>query len=197
MSETRPFYVGLTGGIAAGKSEVQRMLSEQGVPVLDTDRVAHEVMRSGTGVYHKIIKQFGPVILGCDGEIDRKILGAIVFSNEKERQKLNQIVHPEVGRQWRSWLASQQGRLAVVSIPLLYECGLQNHFDGILCVWAPESLMRKRLLGRGLTEQQADQRIQSQWPVDQKKEASTWSVINESSLEDLKSQVHEWLRQFS
>lgn len=197
MKDVKPYALGLTGGIAAGKSEVQRILLEQSVPVLDTDRVAHSVIQPGEKAYEQIVNHFGNDILQPDGHISRKRLGEIVFTHEAERLALNAMVHPEVGRRWRAWLSEQSAPLAVISIPLLFECGLQNHFDGTLCVWAPEPLMISRLLTRGLTESQAKQRIQSQWPVDRKRTAATWSITNDGSLEDLKQQVLYWLHQFS
>jgi len=196
MTKDKPYALGLTGGIAAGKSEVQRILLEQGVPVLDTDRVAHDVMQPGEEAYLRIVNHFGRDILQQDGQISRKRLGDIVFADDAARLTLNAMVHPEVGRCWRAWLSDQSGPLAVVSIPLLFECGLQNHFEGTLCIWAPEPIMIKRLLTRGLTESQAKQRIQSQWPVDRKRAASTWSITNDGSLENLKQQVLGWLHQF-
>ncbi|MCC5842713.1 MAG: dephospho-CoA kinase [Verrucomicrobia bacterium] len=194
--DVKPYALGLTGGIAAGKSEAQRILLEQHVPVLDTDCVAHDVIQPGEEAYLRIVDHFGREILQGDGQISRRRLGEIVFSDDEQRLALNAMVHPEVGRRWREWLSGQSAPLAVISIPLLFECGLQNHFDGTLCVWAPEPLMIKRLLTRGLTESQAKQRIQSQWPVDRKRAASTWSITNDGSLEDLKQQVLCWLHQF-
>lgn len=197
MSKAPPYALGLTGGIAAGKSEAQRILQMQGVPVLDTDHVAHAVMAAGEPAYHDLVKAFGKKILQQDGQISRRHLGEIVFSDECARLALNDIVHPEVGRRWRSWLVQQSGEpLAIVSIPLLFECGCQDAFDGTLCVWAPEPIMIKRLMTRGLTEFQAKQRIQSQWPVDRKRSASTWSIPNDGSLDALEKRVCSWLHHF-
>lgn len=184
--------VGLTGGIACGKSTVQEFLQARGVPVLDTDKVAHEVMRQGSDVHTSILQTFGDSILNEKGEIHRAKLGRLVFSDPQALSTLNRLVHPEVGRRWRQWLRDQTAPLAVVAIPLLFECGLQSEFDGVLCVHAPESLMKQRLLLRGLDEAQAQQRIQSQWPVDQKAEASTWTLKNHGTLPKLKAQVDAW-----
>lgn len=196
MAERRTTRIGLTGGIAAGKSEVQRILLEAGVPVLDTDTVAHEVMQAGTPVHAAVVERFGPEILLESGEINRRVLGGIVFGDAEAREDLNRLVHPEVRRRWRGWLEQQSGVLAVVSIPLLFECGYETFFDGVLCVWSPEEMMKKRLLTRGLSGEQANQRIQSQWLVDAKREASTWSIHNDKSLLDLRRQVLEWLERF-
>ena len=187
--------IGLTGGIACGKSEVQRVLLDHGVPVLDTDRVAHEAMRPGTDTHRQVVQAFGESILAADGSIDRSRLGGIVFRDPQARERLNRLVHPEVGRQWRAWLAEREEPLAVVSIPLLFECGLENEFDGVLCVWAPETLMKQRLRGRGLTAEQAGQRIRSQMPVDRKAARATWTLKNDRTLSHLRTRVEDWLQQ--
>jgi dephospho-CoA kinase len=185
--------IGITGGIAAGKSEVQRILSARGFPVLDTDAVAHEVLKPGQPVYAAVRDYFGPDILRPDGEIDRKRLGAIVFADEGRRRELNALVHPEVGRRWREWVRHQTALCAFVAIPLLFECELENEFDGVLCVWAPEEIMKTRLCLRGLDEQAAQLRIQSQWPVALKRERATWSIRNDGSLDDLEQKIDLWL----
>ena len=189
--------IGLTGGIACGKSEVQKFLMSQGIPVLDTDRVAHEVMLPGSDVFDAVVDAFGETILGSDGRIDRPSLGKIVFADPDARVRLNRLVHPEVGRRWRAWLEAQTSGLAVVAIPLLFECGLQNEFEGVLCIWAPETIMKQRLLERGLDLPAARQRIQSQWPVDRKVRSATWSICNDRSLSDLHREVADWLRDIS
>lgn len=186
--------VGLTGGIACGKSEVQKFLLSRNIPVLDTDQVAHAVMQPGSDVFHAVLETFGAEILDAGGQIHRPTLGRIVFSDPVARETLNRLVHPEVGRRWRRWVSEQEGRLAVVAIPLLFECGLQDEFDGVLCIWAPKDIMKQRLLERGLDPLAAQQRIQSQWPVDRKVRSATWSIQNDRSLSDLHREVSEWLR---
>jgi len=187
------YRVGLTGGIACGKSETQAILRERAVPVLDTDAVAHAILRKGSEVHDRIVSRFGPEVLSGEGEIDRKALGRIVFSDSGEREALNAIVHPEVGRRWRAWLEARREPLAVVAIPLLYECGLEHEFDGVVCVRASEALMMERLRDRGLTEVEARQRIRSQMPVEEKAARATWILDNNKTLNDLKQQVDRWL----
>lgn len=185
--------IGLTGGIACGKSEVSRRLIESGIPVLDTDRVAHEVMRSGTEEFRRILERFGSEMKNDQGEIDRKRLGEAVFSDEAALEDLNRIVHPEVIRRLRIWLGDQKGPLAVVVIPLLMECGLENEFDGVLCVWSPEEQMQARLMNRGFDAREAESRIRAQWPVDEKAKRATWTLINKTTLPDLYTQVDMWI----
>lgn len=194
---TKTICVGLTGGIAAGKSQVETFLRDLGVPVLDTDRVAHEVMRAGSPVHASVVARFGTGILAEDGEIHRPELGRIVFQDPEARRDLNALVHPETGRRWRAWRDKQTAPLAVVAIPLLFECGLENEFQGVLCVRASQSTMKQRLRLRGLNEEQAEQRIQSQWPVARKAKASTWVLDNDGSLEDLRVQVQNWRQSLS
>ncbi len=184
--------IGCTGGIACGKSQVQRMLEARGIPVLDTDRVAHQVMEPGSGVFDRIVQQFGCGILQ-EGQIHRPSLGRIVFSDEAQLKRLNQLVHPEVARRWRAWQSEQSG-LNVVVIPLLFEVGVSEHFDGILCISATEALMRERLRSRGLSEESVEQRMAAQWPVADKMKRSTWNVRNNQSLTHLEQQVEDWLK---
>ncbi len=167
-------------------------LAWHGVPVLDTDRVAHEVLRTDGGLRLALVERFGAGILGPDGEIDRPSLGRIVFGDSEARKALNALVHPPVGRRWRRWLGEQRGALAVVAVPLLYECGLQGEFDGVLVVTAPEEQMMERLAGRGLTPEEARQRIDSQWPVARKAALATWTLSNSGTLEALRDRTDRW-----
>ncbi len=186
--------IGLTGGIAAGKSAVESFLRDAGVPVLDTDRVAHAAMEPGTPVHRAIAEAFGPGILGDDGAILRRELGRRVFADPEARQRLNALVHPEVGRRWREWLDRQTAPIAVVSIPLLHEVGAEKDFDAVLCVWSTVDRMRERLLARGLSAMEANQRIDAQWPMDLKAQRSNWILKNTGTLDDLREQVAQWVQ---
>ena len=187
------FVVGLTGGIAAGKSTVQEMLAGRGVPVADTDDIAHELMKPGGEAYQGVVDYFGESVLHLDGRIDRRKLGAVVFRSADERQVLNGLVHPVVHRTWRQWAdyKRKEGTIAVVAIPLLYEVGADRYVDGVLCVVAPENAMVQRLLERGFTEEEAQQRIASQLPVQEKASRATWVINNDSSLDTLTQRVDE------
>lgn len=187
--------IGLTGGIACGKSEVTARLRHHRIPVLDTDHVAHSLLKAGEPVHEAVVQSFGEAFLDPQGDIDRRKLGRLVFTDPSAREKLNRLMHPEIGRRWRNWLSRQCGPLAVVAIPLLFEAGLEKYFDGIICVWAPETLMKERLLKRNLTETEAELRIQAQWPVDLKAQKSTWIFKNTCSLADLYQQVDAWVQQ--
>jgi len=185
--------IGLTGGIACGKSEVLDRVKGHGIPVLDTDLIAHELLKSGNPVFDQIVKNFGQQMLNTDGNIDRSKLGRNVFGDENARKDLNDLMHPEIGIRWREWMSQQTSPLAVVAIPLLFEVGIENEFDGVLCVWSPEVLMKKRLQNRNLTEEEAMQRIRAQLPVDLKALKSNWNLRNNLTLAHLNTQVDDWV----
>jgi dephospho-CoA kinase len=185
--------IGLTGGIACGKSEVLDRLKSLGVPVLDTDSIAHDLLKSGNPVFEQIVNHFGKEILQKDGHVDRSIVGRKVFRDEKARNKLNELMHPEIGIRWRDWMKKQCADFAVVAIPLLFEVGHENEFDGILCVASPEAIMMKRLQNRNLSEEEAMQRIRAQLPVDVKAQKSTWNIQNNLTLSHLYTQVDTWV----
>jgi dephospho-CoA kinase len=186
--------IGLTGGIACGKTEVANHLILRGISVLDADLVAHEVMRSGTEVFERIVENFGKKVINEEGELNRRRLGELVFSDEVALKELNRIVHPEVAICWREWLSRQTAELVVVAIPLLMECGLEKEFDGVLCVWSPEEKMKERLMKRGFSAEQAENRIRAQWPVDEKVKRATWILNNTTTLTDLYEQVDIWIK---
>jgi dephospho-CoA kinase len=186
-------HIGLTGGIACGKSEAGSRIQAHGIPYLDTDQVAHEVMMPGTKVYAEVVKHFGKGILDDQDQISRPSLAKIVFSDPSALQDLNRLVHPEVGRRWRFWMSQQTGPVAVVAIPLLVETGTQKEFDHILCISSTESLMMERLQNRGNTPDQARSRIQSQLPLVEKEKHATWIINNNGSLADFHQQVDRWI----
>lgn len=160
---------------------------------MDTDHVAHALLESGTPVFEAVVSHFGKNYLNTQGDLDRKKLGECVFADAEARKYLNALMHPEIKKRLRTWLAEQQGPMAVVAVPLLFEVGLESAFDEILCVWAPESLMIQRLQTRNLTEKEAILRIRSQMPVDLKAAKSTWTLKNNRTLDDLHQQVDAWV----
>ncbi|CAJ1003635.1 MULTISPECIES: dephospho-CoA kinase [Bacillales] len=189
--------LGLTGGIATGKSTVTAMLRERGIPVIDADQIAREVVEKGKPAYEAIVRHFGRDILLADGQINRKKLGEIVFSDEAERQKLNAIVHPEVRRVMReeAEAAERNGAdIVFMDIPLLFESKLQHLVDKIVVVYAPASVQLARMLERDeLDEEQAHKRLRAQWPIEQKKQLADFLIDNTGTREETERQVERLL----
>ncbi len=189
--------LGLTGGIATGKSTVSAMLRERGIPVIDADVIAREVVEPGKPAYEAIVKHFGRDILLPGGEINRKLLGDVVFSDETERQKLNAIVHPEVRRVMREQAkqAEREGApIVFMDIPLLYESKLQHLVDKIVVVYAPAAMQLTRMMERDeLDEEQANKRLRAQLPIEQKKLDADYVIDNTGTREETEKQVEELL----
>lgn len=189
--------LGLTGGIATGKSTVTGMLRERGIPVIDADQIAREVVEPGKPAYEAIVRHFGREILLEDGQIDRKALGEIVFSDETQRQKLNAIVHPEVRRVMREEAeAAEAGGAPIVfmDIPLLFESKLQHMVEKIVVVYAPADMQLARMIERDeLEEEQAQKRLRAQLPIDQKKMEADFLIDNSTSREETERQVEKML----
>ncbi len=195
MKETRSpvggWAVGLTGGIACGKSEVGRVLAGLGAVVRDADDIAHELMMPGQPLYDPVVAQFGRGVVGEDGEIDRRLLGARVFASPAERKTLESLVHPEVMRALRAWTedVTRSGRVAVGIVPLLFEVGFEDPWDATVCVTSPESSVMERLRARGLDEAEARARMSAQLPVEQKAARATYVIRNDGTREALEQKV--------
>lgn len=189
--------LGLTGGIATGKSIVTGMLRERGIPVIDADQIAREVVEPGKPAYEAIVRHFGKDILLEDGQIDRKGLGEIVFSDESERQKLNAIVHPEVRRVMREEAEAAEANgadIVFMDIPLLFESKLQHMVEKIVVVYAPGDMQLARMMERDeLEEEQAQKRLRAQFPIDQKKLEADFLIDNSFSREETERQVEALL----
>lgn len=169
------YTLGLTGGIATGKSTVTRFFRQHDIPVVDADVIAREVVEPGTDGLAEIIKTFGTEILLEDGSLNRKKLGEIIFKDEDKREMLNQILHQEIHQKMmmakEKW-ENERVPLIVFDIPLLYEADYQSTFDAIMVVYVPEKTQIARLMERDeLTVQQARDRIASQLPIEEKKHA--------------------------
>jgi len=158
--------VGLTGGIASGKSHVLAQLAARGCHALDLDRVAHGLTAAGGRALPAVLEAFGPAILGPDGGVDRKALGAIVFADAGARERLNAIVHPLVREEearWAAGLAVRPDAVAVTDAALLIEAGLHLRFDRLVVAWCPRAEQRRRLMDRdGLSAEAAEARLASQ-----------------------------------
>lgn len=185
--------VGLTGGIAAGKSAVARMLVDRGAVLIDADAIARAVVAPGTPGLEAVVAAFGPGILAADGSLDRPALGALVFADAAAREKLNSIVHPLVRAEAaRLRAAAPAGAVIVQDIPLLVETGQGKDFDKVLVVAAPlAERLRRMVEDRGMAEADALARIAAQ-ATDEQRAAVADAVINNSgTLEQLHQRVNE------
>ena len=185
--------VGLTGGICSGKSTVAAMFERLGAVVIDADRVAHELQVPGQPLFQAIVSAFGRQIVGEDGRIDRRRLGAIVFSDPKARAGLEEILHPaiveECGRRIQQARASGAA-VCLLDAALLIESGRHARFDRMVLVEASEAVQLERLMARmGLSREEAMQRIRSQMPLEEKRRHAKFVIENGGSLKETERQV--------
>ncbi|MCY9186909.1 dephospho-CoA kinase [Bacillus halotolerans] len=189
--------IGLTGGIASGKSTVANMLIDKGITVIDADIIAKQAVEKGMPAYRKIIDEFGEDILLENGDIDRRKLGALVFTNEQKRLALNSIVHPAVREEMlkrRDESIANQETFVVLDIPLLFESKLESLVDKIIVVSVTKELQLERLTKRNqLTEEEALSRIRSQIPLEEKVSRADNVIDNSGTLEETKQQLEEIL----
>jgi dephospho-CoA kinase len=185
--------LGITGGIASGKSAVAGILREMGFRVIDADALGHSLIEPGTPAYGEIVREFGAGVVGTDGRIDRGKLGALVFADSGELERLNAIVHPraeeEIVRQFGEWEKSGVKDAAFVEAALLVEAGYQKNLDGLVVAWCKPEQQMKRLMGRGLTEAEARRRIAAQMPAEEKLKFATERIDCSGSLEETLRQV--------
>lgn len=191
--------VGLTGGIGAGKSEVARLLASYGAVLVDSDRIAREVVEPGTEGLAAVVAEFGPQVLAADGGLDRPRLGAIVFADEERRKALNAIVHPLVGRR-SAELQAAAGPDAIVvhDVPLLTENGLAPLYDLVIVVdAAPDTQLDRLVRLRGMAEEEARARMAAQATRDQRLAVADLVIANDGPLDELEPQVRAAWRQLT
>ena len=191
---------GLTGGIATGKSTVAEMFAQAGATVVDADKLAHQALARDGAAYTAVTQAFGPSIVTAAGEIDRKTLGDLVFSDPLEKQRLNRIVHPFVFNAIEDRLKQLQNGafdgVVILDIPLLIETGRHAGCDEVIVVTIPESLQLRRLVERDrLEEAQAWQRIHSQMPIEEKRRHATFLIDNSGSRTETRRQVEHVYKQ--
>ena len=185
--------VGLTGGVASGKSTVAAMLADLGAVVIDADALAREVVQAGTPGFDAVVEEFGSELVGPDGELDRPALGRLVFADESSRRRLEAIVHPLVFERYAELEASTPADAIVVhDIPLLAESGRAADFDAVIVVDAPRETQVERMTReRGWTTEDAESRISAQATREDRLAIATYVVDNTGSLDDLRARVAE------
>ncbi len=192
--------MGLTGGIATGKSLVSDYLKQRGIPVIDADELAREVVRKNRPAYREIVDAFGAGVLKKNGTLDRARLARVVFDRPEKRKVLEAIVHPRVyatgWKKIRSLLARDPDALVVFSVPLLFETGHDTEVDMTVVVYADEAAQVRRLMARnGLDEDEARKRIASQISIEKKRNAADWVIDNRGKRSETYRQVDEMVSQ--
>ncbi len=186
--------VGLTGGIASGKSTVAEMLKSEGIPVLDADKVSRDLVSVGSQTLSEIVRGFGDGVLDKFGNLDRGKLGQIVFANPKQRKILNEIMHPKIQQEQENWLKKIRNegkfKIAAVEAALMIESGGYKNFNFLVVVKCSEKNQYERLEKRNnLTEDSIKARLDSQMSILKKKEYADWVLDNSRDLNFVKSQV--------
>jgi dephospho-CoA kinase len=184
-------FIGLTGGIGAGKSTALDALARLGAAVLSTDRVVHELYED-PGVLRVVVERFGSSVLSSDGVVDRGELAKAAFDTEEDRSWLEGVLWPRVGQRmalWRSELErlAAPPRAAVVEVPLLFESGMDDAFDATIAVVADEQVRAERAGARG--HQSLEARSKRQLTQDEKAQRATYTVVNDGSMEQLESKL--------
>jgi dephospho-CoA kinase len=191
--------IGLTGGIATGKSTVAGLLSARGAAIVDADALAREVLLPGAPAYADVVARFGTGVLDHSGAVDRPALGAIVFADPALRGELEHITHPRISALMQERIAAalaSAAPLVVADIALLFEGRRDHDFEGTLLVYAPAATQLHRLRDRdGLEDQAARQRLLAQLPIDDKRGLATWVIDNSGSRESTGAQVDAWWRE--
>ena len=185
--------LGITGGIASGKSVVAAILRELQFHVLDADRLAHQLTEPGQPAYQDVLQEFGRAILAPDQSIDRARLAAIVFADRARLDRLNAIVHPRVEeaafRQFAEWQRMGTSDAVFVEAALLVEAGFHTSLDGLIVAWCRPEQQLERLVARGLNEAEARQRIAAQMPVEEKLRLATEKIDCSGTLDETRRQV--------
>lgn len=191
--------IGITGGIASGKSTVSEYIKSKGYPILDADVYARKVVEPGSEGLEKIVEAFGDSVLNKDGTMNRKAVGEIIFNDKEKREVLNNITHPRI----RQMMNEERDRLLETThvfqdIPLLFENGIENQMDEIIVVYVEEDVQIKRLMERnGLSYKDAKARVDSQMSLNDKKSRADVVFDNSKSIEELYKQIDDYLNSLS
>lgn len=192
--------IGLTGGIATGKSTVARLLVRRGALLIDLDQIARDVVAPGQPTLVQITERFGAAVLQPDGSLDRKRLGAIVFADASRRKELEQITHPAIRAvmkaRMREYEQLHPDKLVVVDVPLLFESQLTEYFERVVVVYVPRTEQLRRLMERDkLSEEEAEKRLNAQLDIEQKKSLADYVIDNSGSLEQTEHQIERLWRE--
>ncbi|NLB18479.1 MAG: dephospho-CoA kinase [Syntrophomonadaceae bacterium] len=194
------YVIGLTGSIASGKSSVSKILKQQGIPVIDADQMAREIVEPGKPAYQDIVNEFGAQVVDADGQLNRKRLGDIIFSDPEMRNKLNSFTHPRLKEVFerRMQQLSPDDRIVVWDVPLLLETNMDKEVNEVWVVWVDNRLQVERLMQRdGLTQTEAELRIASQMPMVEKMKRADRLIDNRGTMEETEAIVTKYYKQVS
>lgn len=180
-----------------GKSTAAELLERAGIPVIDTDRLARDVVEPGQPALEEVARAFGPSVIGPDGRLRRDVMGQIVFADPAARQKLEAILHPRIRQAWLAQVGQwrREGRpIGVVVIPLLFETQAEGLFDATVCVACSATTQKERLRPRGWDDGEIERRNQAQWPVEKKIALANYVVWSEGTLEVHAAQLRRIFR---
>ncbi len=190
------YVLGLTGGIASGKSTVSQVFKELNVPVIDADRVAREVVEPGTEGLAKVVDIFGESILEESGNLNRKELGRIIFNSPNKREQLNRILHPLIREKilnYKAKLTDKAAECIVLDLPLLFETDYVKECDGTMVVYVPKPIQQQRLMSRDdITKDEADKKINAQLSLDEKVKLADFVIDNSGTKKETEKQVIDW-----
>ena len=193
--------IGLTGGIATGKSTVAAELVRLGATVIDADALAREVVEPGQPALAEIAERFGEALINPEGRLDRARLAAIVFADPGARQDLERITHPRVRDLMQQRIAdafAADAELIVAEVPLLYETHSEALYEGVMLVYATPDEQLARLVARdGIDAEAARQRLAAQMPIDEKRDRATWIIDNSGAVDVTREQVDRWWEMFA
>ena len=193
--------VGLTGGIATGKSHCLERFGRLGAKTIDADVLAREAVSRGSQGLEAVVRRFGRSVLRSDGNLDREALGHIVFGDDAARRDLEAIIHPEVYRAIESWFGaltrqSEPGTVAIADVPLLFETNRDTDFDVVVVAACSRDQQIERLLARGMSKNDAEDRIGAQLPIDEKVRRTAYVIDTSGTLDDTDAQVDRYWRVF-
>jgi dephospho-CoA kinase len=191
----KPIIVGLTGGVATGKTTAACMFRALGAEVIDADRVARAVVQPGKPALKNIITHFGRDIINKDGKLDRKKLADIVFSSKNRRALLNRLTHPHIIKSIHDLINKKRNKVVIIDAPLLFEAGMEKSVDVSVVVWSRKKDQLNRLAGKGVGRGQADLMINSQWSAERKKKMADFTIENTAGRDQLEKNVKKlWMR---
>jgi dephospho-CoA kinase len=192
--------VGLTGSIATGKSTVSEMFRRKGAEIIDADQIAREVVEPGTEGLARIVREFGPGMLDEEGKLNRERLGARIFQNPAEREKLNRLLHPLIVDSMRAKTEKikkeKDPDLLIWDVPLLIEGNLTQWVEAVILVYTPKEIQLERLMKRNaLSKEEAEKRILAQMDIEEKKKYADYVIDNRGTLSETERQVDQLWKQ--